>query len=171
MNEKNRLKLSKNSISEGIINNIRKTIIREHLTNPVFYNQMSKLLNDLIAKAREESKDYEEFLKNAEQLVKKLADRNKDEEKNVPSILHGKHEAIKIYNNLPEILNLSQTNEEFANIALKIDRVMIEKAPAGWRNDQPREAVIKNELFVILNRDREKTSKIFELIKNLPNYL
>ena len=171
MNEKNRLKLSKNSIAEGIINNIRKTIIREHLTNPVFYNQMSKLLNDLITKAREEAKDYEEFLKNAEQLVKKLADRNKDEEKNAPSILHGKYEAIKIYNNLPEILNISQTNEEFANIALKIDRVMIEKAPAGWRNDQPREAVIKNELFVILNRDREKTSKVFELIKNLPNYL
>lgn len=171
LNEKNRLKLSKNSIAEGIINNIRKTIIREQLTDPFFYNSMSLLLDDLIVKSRQESKDYEELLKNAELLVKKLADKNTIGEKNVPSILHGKHEAIKIYNNLPEILNLSQTNEQFANIALEIDRVMIEKAPAGWRNDQPREAVIKNELFVILNRDREKTSKIFELIKNLPNYL
>jgi type I restriction enzyme, R subunit len=42
-------KLSKNSIAEGIINNVRKTIIREQLTDPMFYSEMSKLLEDLIA--------------------------------------------------------------------------------------------------------------------------
>jgi type I restriction enzyme R subunit len=41
-------KLSRNAIAEGIINNVRKTIIREQLTDPRFYEQISKLLDDLI---------------------------------------------------------------------------------------------------------------------------
>ena len=41
-------KLSKNAVAEGIINNVRKTIIRDQLTDPRFYDQMSKLLEDLI---------------------------------------------------------------------------------------------------------------------------
>ena len=38
LNEKG--KLSKNAIAEGIINNVRKTIIRDQLTDPMFYEQM-----------------------------------------------------------------------------------------------------------------------------------
>ncbi len=41
-------KLSNNAIAEGIINNVRKTIIRDQLTDPRFYAEMSKLLDDLI---------------------------------------------------------------------------------------------------------------------------
>ena len=50
LNEKG--KLSKNAIAEGIINNVRKTIIRDQLTDPRFYEQMSKLLDDLIKQTR-----------------------------------------------------------------------------------------------------------------------
>ena len=39
LNEKG--KLSKDAIAEGIINNIRKTIIRDQLTDPRFYDEMS----------------------------------------------------------------------------------------------------------------------------------
>ena len=45
LNEKG--KLSKNAVAEGIINNVRKTIIRDQLTDPRFYEEMSKLLDDL----------------------------------------------------------------------------------------------------------------------------
>ncbi len=50
LNEKG--KLSKNADAEGIINNVRKTIIRDQLTDPRFYAQMSKLLDDLIKQSR-----------------------------------------------------------------------------------------------------------------------
>jgi hypothetical protein len=50
LNEKG--KLSKNAIAEGIINNVRKTIIRDQLTDPRFYEQMSLLLGDLIQQSR-----------------------------------------------------------------------------------------------------------------------
>ena len=77
LNEKG--KLSKNAIAEGIINNVRKTIIREQLTDPRFYEQMSKLLADLIKQTRADATAYEEFLQKAEALVKRLAAKQTDE--------------------------------------------------------------------------------------------
>jgi type I restriction enzyme R subunit len=47
----------------GIINNVRKTIIRDQLTDPRFYEQMSQLLDDLIQQSRADAAAYEEFLK------------------------------------------------------------------------------------------------------------
>src|SRR5207249_648514 len=66
LNEKG--KLSRNAVAEGIINNVRKTIIREQLTDPRFYEQMSKLLDDLIKQSRADAAAYEEFLRKAEAL-------------------------------------------------------------------------------------------------------
>lgn len=65
-------KLTRNAIAEGIINNVRKTIIRDQLTDPRFYEQMSKLLDDLIKQSRADAAAYEEFLRKAEELVKRL---------------------------------------------------------------------------------------------------
>ncbi len=104
LNEKG--KLSRNAIAEGIINNVRKTIIREQLTDPRFYEQMSKLLDDLIKQSRTDAAAYEEFLRKAEALVKRLA--AKQPEAGVPAALHGKREATVIYNNLPRILALGR---------------------------------------------------------------
>jgi type I restriction enzyme R subunit len=77
LNEKG--KLSRNAIAEGIINNVRKTIVRDQLTDPRFYEQMSKLLDDLIKQSRADTAAYEEFLRKAEALVKRLAAKQPDE--------------------------------------------------------------------------------------------
>ena len=63
---------------------------------------MSKLLDDLIKQSRADAAAYEEFLRKAEELVKRLAP--KQPEAGVPAALHGKREATVIYNNLPRIL-------------------------------------------------------------------
>jgi type I restriction enzyme, R subunit len=86
LNEKG--KLSRNAIAEGIINNVRKTIIRDQLTDPRFYEQMSKLLEDLIKQSRADAAAYEEFLLKAEALVKRLAVKRPDEGV-PPAIGHG----------------------------------------------------------------------------------
>ena len=173
-------KLSKNAIAEGIVNNIRKTIVRNRLTDPRFYEQMSKLLDDLIKQSREDAAAYEEFLRKAEDLVKRLADRQFDND--VPVTLHSRREATVIYNNLPMILadsrartdGLTEVPAEFGDdrlrLALEVDRVMREQAPAGWRGDQAREAQVLNALFPLLGRNREATRALFELVKNQPGY-
>ena len=55
-------------------------------------------------------------------------------------------------------------------MALEIDRVMRERAPAGWKGDQAREAQVLNALFPLLDRNREATFELFELVKNQPGY-
>jgi len=178
LNEKGRL--SRNAIAEGIINNVRKTIIRDQLTDPRFYDQMSKLLDDLIKQSRADTAAYEEFLRNAEALVRRLAAKQPDE--GIPAALHGKREPMVIFNNLPRILAAGRAKttgaaepdvedaEERARLALEIDLVMRERAPAGWKGDQAREAQVLNALFPLLNRDRAATLALFELIKNQPGY-
>ncbi|MBP8259192.1 MAG: type I restriction endonuclease subunit R [Verrucomicrobia bacterium] len=178
LNEKG--KLSRNAIAEGIINNIRKTIIRDQLTDPRFYEQMSTLLDDLIQQSRADAAAYEEFLRKAAALAKRLAAMQPEE--GVPAALHGKREAIVIYNNLPRILAAARADDdrvaeppadygdERVRLALAIDRVMREQAPAGWRGDQAREAQVLNALFPLLNRNREATLVLFELIRNQPGY-
>ena len=173
-------KLSKNAIAESIINNVRKTIIRDQLTDPRFYEEMSKLLDDLIRQARTEAADYEKFLKNAEDLVRKLAAKTPADD--VPTVLHGNREAIVLYNNLPAILakrdaaRVANDDPDEMNIraalALKIDRVVRERAPAGWKEDTegPRGKEVRNALATVLGKDREVVLAMFEVIRHQPGY-
>lgn len=165
-------KLSKNAIAEGIINNVRKTIIRDQLTDPKFYDEMSKLLDDLIKQKRDDTKSYEEFLRRAEALAKQMA--NKGSKGNYPSVLNGHHLAIVLFNNLGSIpsehFKYPIDENEKADLALDIDMAMREKAPAGWKGDGVRENQVLNALYPLLDRDRVATRAVFEIIKNQMDY-
>jgi type I restriction enzyme R subunit len=166
--------MTRNAIAETIINNVRKTIIREQLTDPRFYERMSKLLQDLIKQRRDDAASYELFLQNAEKLVRTIA--KKGQVAGVPAILHGRPEAIVIYNNLEPILarmagGVRDVDEEGrAGLALEIDRAMREEAQAGWKGDRAREAEVLNALYPIMGRDRDATRAVFEIIKQQPGY-
>jgi len=165
-------KLSKNAVAEGIINNVRKTIIRDQLTDPRFYEQMSKLLDDLIQQSRADAAAYEEFLRKAEELVNQLGQGRPEE--GVPFVLHGKPEAVVIFNNLstiPATLFVCPVDDdERAELALKIDKTVRDSAPAGWRGDETRERQILNALFRLLEKDRAATLALFEIIKHQQGY-
>ena len=165
-------KLSNKAIAEGIINNVRKTIIRDQLTDPKFYEQMSKLLDDLIAQSRTEAEAYEEFLRKAEELVRKLAE--KQPEQGVPTALHGNPEATVLYNNLDSIaatgFRYPSADDDRAMLALRLDLVVRERAPAGWKGDETRERTVQNAIYPLLDRDREATQALFDIIKNQPGY-
>src|SRR5690606_7478863 len=101
----------------------------------------------------------------------------------LPQELTGKHAVQVIYRNLPLILAQSaaataQTTadsspgeqQRLLDMALSIDRAMHEQAPAGWRGDTAREAQVLNALYPIMDRDREATRALFELIKQQAGY-
>lgn len=173
-------KLSNKAVAEGIVNNVRSTIIREQLTDPRFYSEMSKLLDDLIAQRAAETLTYEAFLIKAEELVRRLA--TKAPTAGVPMVLHGKPEATVLFNNLPTLLaappkvatGVAEPSppyiDEWAQLALRIDAAMREKAPAGWKGDAAREAQVLNALFPLMGRDRTATAALFEIIKHQPGY-
>src|SRR5262249_6973255 len=129
-----------------------------------------------IRQSRADAAAYEKFLKKAEALVKRLEAKQPDA--GVPAVLHGKREAAVIYNNLPRILDVAAERAKqpdgqelgLAELALEIDRVMRERAPAGWKGDHAREAQVLNALFPLLDRNREATQALFELVKNQPGY-
>lgn len=164
--------LSKNAVAEGIINNIRKTIIRDQLTDPRFFDEMSRLLENLIRQSRQDAESYEDFLRNAETMIRRMASRSPSN--GLPSSLHGNREAGIIFNNLatlPASGFVCPVDEiEKANLALEIDRTVREYAPAGWRGDAVREREVKNVLFPLFNRDREATLAMFEIIKSQQGY-
>lgn len=164
-------KLSRNAIAEGIINNVRKTIIRDQLTDPKFYDEISKLLEDLIKQKRDDTTAYEKFLQRAEALVKKMVAKNNG---NHPHVLNGHLEAIALFNNLaniPSTTFVCPTDDDAkAMLAFELDQAMREQAPAGWKGDDTREKQVLNSLFPIMSRDRVATQAIFEIIKNQPGY-
>jgi len=165
-------KLSNRAVAETIINNVRKVIIRDQLTDPRFYEQMSRLLDDLIKQSRDDAQAYEAFLRQAEALARKLAEKQPTD--GVPAALHGNREAAVVFNNLPTLptstFRYPTPEEARAALALRVDRTIREQAPAGWKGDPVREKQVLNALYPLLERDREATQALFEIVKNQPGY-
>jgi type I restriction enzyme R subunit len=70
-NMPDRIRKDKEAMAETIENNIRKLIIDEQEVNPRYYEQMSKLLDEIIKQRRDEAFEYEEYLKQIVILIKK----------------------------------------------------------------------------------------------------
>ena len=165
-------KSSRNSIAEGIINNLRKTIIRDQLTDPMYYAEMSKLLNDLIKQSRVDAAGYEAFLKKAEELAQQIVKKTGGD---YPSMLHGKPEAMVIFRNLAGLaattFNCPTDDEEKAKLALEIDQSMRDKAQSGWKGDEAKERQVQNFLHKDhMKKDGTAMMALFEIIKNQPGY-
>ncbi len=169
LNQKGRL--SRNAVAEGIVNNVRKTIIRDQLTDPRFYDQMSTLLEDLINEHRAGTIAYEAFLRAAEDIVKQIGGARS---RGHPKVLDGRPEALVIYTNLEQ---LGATTFECpadpaakAALAISLDDAVRRNAPADFHGDSAREAQVLNAIHPLLGRDRAATTALFEIIKNQPGY-
>ena len=169
--------LTPNAVAEGIINNVRKTILRDQLTDPRFYAEMSQLLDDLIRQRRDDTVAYAAFLRQAEELARRLVRGQSDA--GLPVELRDKREAAVIYHNLPAIMALLspallaqiaeggvEYGHERLRLALAVDRVMREEAPAAWRGDETRRRQVQNALYAVMHRDRAATQALFDLVYN-----
>jgi type I restriction enzyme R subunit len=171
---------SNKAVAEGIINNVRKAIIQERLTDPRFFKEMSSLLDELIKQSRADAKSYEAFLKQAEELAKKLAAHASGGEQ-APEALQGKPEAVVLYRNLPDLLakapdaaHAGETRDwhasELISKAVQIDTAMRSGVPADWKGNEIKEREVKRTLLPLVDGDREALQKLFELVKNQPGY-
>jgi type I restriction enzyme, R subunit len=149
------LKGNKNAIAETIENNVRSKIIKEHLNDPVYYEKMSALLDEVIAARKAKAVDYEEYLKRIAELAKKV---DAGQAAETPEALNtpGKR---ALFNNLSQ-------NEE---LALRIDETVRKTRPDDWRGVQAREQVIKAALYGVL-QDVTEVERIFLIIKAQKEY-
>jgi type I restriction enzyme R subunit len=144
------MKGNKDAIAETIENNVRSKIIKEHLSDPAFYEKMSALLDEIIAARKAKAIEYEDYLQKIAELAKKVGAGQADE---TPAGLNTKGKRA-LWSNLGQ-------NEA---LALEIDAVVKKEAPEGWRGVQTREQVIKSALYGVL-KDVAEVERIFLVIK------
>jgi type I restriction enzyme R subunit len=149
------LKASKEAVAETIENNVRSKIIKEHLNDPAYYEKMSALLDEIIAARKAKAIEYEEYLKQIAELAKRVEAGQADE---TPETLDTPGRRA-LYNNLNQ-------NE---GLAIKIDEVVKQVRPDGWRGIDARELVIKGAIYKVLKEnglahDEAEVERIFLII-------
>ena len=146
----------KNAVAETIENNVRKKIIKEHLSDPEFYEQMSALLNEIIAARKAKAIKYEEYLRQIAELARKVSQgHGPDMPKRLDS--PGKR---ALYNNLGQ-------DEE---LALKVDAAVKGARPDSWRGNQVKENMVKAALLPLLGDDVAEVERVFLIIKAQGEY-
>jgi type I restriction enzyme R subunit len=149
------LKGDKNAIAETIENNVRRKIIKDHLSDPAYYEKMSSLLDEVIAARKAKAIEYEQYLKRIAELSKKVQAGHSEE---TPEKLDtpGKR---ALWNNL----------KQDEALAMKIDKAVREVRPDGWRGISPREKTIKAALYEIM-KDEAEVERIFLIIRAQKEY-
>jgi type I restriction enzyme R subunit len=170
------LKGNKDAIAESIENNVRSKIIKEHLSDPAFYDKMSTLLDEIIAARKAKAIEYEKYLKLIAELVRKVEAGHADDtpvQLNTP----GKR---ALYNLLSlgapgGQLGVAQPAAVYAatngalELAMRIDMTVKQARPDGWRGVQAKENVIKAALFAILKNVGE-VERVFLIIRQQKEY-
>lgn len=144
------IKKDKESVAETIENNVRSKIVEKHLLDPIYYDKMSQLLQELIEQRKKDAIAYREYLQKMAALVKQLNEGKSDD---VPASL--KTQGMRaIYNYLKD--------EE--KTVLCEDAIQYAKKD-GFRNNLQKQNEIKQALFEVLH-DEELTLIIYELVEN-----
>jgi len=141
------VKSDRGAIAETIENNIRKKIIQEHLTDPAFYDNMSKLLDTIIKERKTKALEYEEYLKKIAELAKNVNEGKTDD---VPSSLKTSGQRA-LYNNL-------DNNED---LALRIDASVNLAKRDSWKGDLIKEREVKAAIHQQLIKYSEETGTDF----------
>ena len=174
------LKGNQDAIAETIENNIRSKIIKEHLSDPAYYDRMSTLLDEIIAARRDKAIDYEDYLKQIATLVNRVAAGIEDD---TPEVLKESPGLRALYNNLRVGEGAATRSDRVAEppseytasedpalgIAIEIDAAIKRVRPDGWRGVQAREQVIKAALYEIL-QDEDVVERIFLIVKAQGEY-
>jgi type I restriction enzyme R subunit len=168
------------AIAETIANNVRSTIIKQHLRDPAYYDRMSVLLNEVIADLKARRIAYAEYLKRIAELVRQVQAGQADD--TPPQLTTPGLRAL--YNNLkrpssPPVEEDSRIAEQRAafetqnkgalDLALKIDETVKQVRSDGWRGVQAREQVIKQALYTML-QDIAEVERIFLIITQQNEY-
>lgn len=162
------LKGNREAIAESIENNVRSKIIKEHLTDPAYFEKMSALLDEIIKLRKERAVEYEEYL----QRIADLATRVQ------ASQAHGAPEQLStpgrlaLYNNLKGYLVAHKAAEpEFPyggkdralDLALRIDETVKRARQDGWRDYEPKSRLIKQALYDLL-KDIDEVNRLYPII-------
>lgn len=152
---------NKDAMAETIENNLRRVIIEESPTNPMYYEKMSVLLDELIKMRKEATKEYEEYLQEIVELTKRVRMPNTSTE--YPDSINTNAKRA-LYDNLNE-------NEALAN---ELDQKILTTKRDRWRDTKIKlkevELVVKEDLEQYGITEKSEVQRIFDLVKNQKDY-
>lgn len=153
----NSIKKNKEAVAETIENNIRRLIIDEMPTNPIYFEKMSVLLDELIKERKQEAINYKKYLEKIVALTKRIT----------------KPETSSAY---PKTLNSKAKRALFDNLnrdeklAIELDEEITRTKKDDWRGNKLKEREVRNAIKKVLEKNGEELDRIFELVKNQNDY-
>ena len=142
--------------AETIENNLRRTIIKEQPTNPMYYETMSELLDTLIQQRQDKAQEYEQYLASIIDLANQV--QNPAAGTAYPKTLDTRGKRA-LYDNLAR-------DEERA---LAVYRAIQDIKKDGWRASRIKEREVRYAIKQVLHDD-DKTQKILEIVKKSDEY-
>lgn len=149
------IKSSKDAVAETIENNVRVKIIKDHLIDPAYFDEMSKLLAEIVRERKAKAVSYEEYLKRIADLAKRVANLTRPD---LPPVIQTNAQRA-LYSNLGK-------NED---LALKVDAAVQASMVADFRGNTPAENIIKGAIYKVLP-DQAEVERIFQIIKQQNDY-
>ncbi len=148
----------RDAIAETIENNIRKLVTDEQAVNPVYYEKMSAILEELVKKRKEKAIEYQEYLKKIAELAEMVLDKE-DPTSNYPASIKWSQARKALYDNL----------WQDEDLALKVDQRIREVKQDSWRSNTIRSRIVKNAIHEIL-QDDTLADTIFGIVKEQHEY-
>jgi len=139
---------------------MRKVIIEESPTNPIYYEKMSVLLDELIKMRNEEAERYEEYLKKIVELAVKIKKPETSSEYPLNINTQGKR---ALYDNL----------DKDEPLTLVMDSAIKYGKYDNWEGNFTKERHLKNKVVKPVLEDYHKVEvldPIFEIIKQQNEY-
>ena len=149
------IRKNKKAVAETIENNIRKKIVEQMPINPKYYENMSKLFEELIAQRKADAIEYEKYLQKIVELTKKI--QKPESSSSYPSSLDSSAKRA-LYDNL--------CKDE--TLALALDSEIRATKKDDWRGNRIKEREVRNAIAKHVTA--EDVDRIFDLVKNQRDY-
>lgn len=149
------------AMAEAIENNLRKVIIEESPTNPMYYEKMSILLDELIKLRKAATVEYEKYLQKIIELSVKVKKPNKTPDYPISIDTNAKR---ALFDNM----------SRYETLANEMDYKIRSTKKDGWRDNPQKLKAVRNAITGVLKDydiiDDNETHRIFDLVKNQRDY-
>ncbi len=154
------IRKNQESMAETIENNLRKVIVEESPTNPMYYEKMSVLLNELIKLRKEKTEEYEKYLDEIVALTRKI--KKPDTNAIYPTSLNTNAKRA-LYDNLSK-------NED---LAIMLDEKIMTTKKDAWRDNRIKTKAVKYAIKKVLeeyNVKEPNVEYVLKIVKNQRDY-
>jgi len=153
------MKSSEEAMAETIENNIRKVIIDEQSVNPRYYEEMSELLDALIAERRKQAVDYKKYLEKVKDLCTKVVNPGGIEPSKYPADI-----------DTPPLKALYDNTGQDEELALRIDNAVMTTKKADWVGSRIKEREVRGAVVNACKGADVDIDELLALIKSQHEY-